>query len=208
MSYMLETLESPFDTHGGKNSMAESISRKDVGLAWLAGVIEGEGCISVRWGTQTAPGHEGDNRMRTLVNIYNNHPFLLKRVTEILVENEVPFCYALSKRTDEKSGMAILVEGKGRVKKLLNLVMPYLFSKKRQAELTLEAIEYRESLAVNSREVKGRFGGMRLQDNQKLTSLIGQIRSEKTNVPSVLDCSRIPNSVLRISSTTLRSPLN
>jgi hypothetical protein len=204
---MLEQLNSPNGTQESENPLAESISRKDVWLAWLAGVIEGEGCISVKWGLQTNQKHYGDNRIRTIVNIYNTNPYLIKKIGEVLVENEIPFCQCGSTRSNgERPGVAVIVDGKQRVKKLLNLVLPYLVGKRRQAELTLELIDYRESLAIKGRESKGRFGNLKLRDDFKIQSLIDEIANEKRNYPSVLTFSRQANIPLGESPTTTRFP--
>jgi hypothetical protein len=204
---MLESLDSPTSTHGGENLAAESISRKDVCAAYLAGVMDGEGCIHARFGRQTNPRYRGGNTLRIGVTIYNTHHALVRRVTECLTFLEVPFSMsATGRKNNEKPGVNVVVEGKGRTAKLLNILLPYLSAKKMQAVLALELIAYRESLAVKLPGLKGRFGKANLQEDEKILSLIRQIKREKSDFPSILEFSRLPNRVLGESSTTLRSP--
>ena len=200
---MLETLVKLSDTQKRENSDIESISRKELQLAWLGGIIEGEGCISVRWGTQTNIKHYGDNRLRTTICIYNTNMLLMQRVSEILVDNGVKFCYVIDNR-DNGCGLDLRIDGKGRAKKLLSLIMPYLVSKKRQAELTLELIDYRESLAIDSRGIKGRFGNLKLKDDMRINNIIDEIAKEKKNKHTAIDFKRVADEALKLSSQTIR----
>lgn len=200
---MLETLVKLSDTQERENSDTESISRKELQLAWLGGVIEGEGCISVRWGIQTNMKHYGDNRLRTTICIYNTNMLLMQKVSEILANNGVKFCYVIDNRSNG-CGLDLRIDGKSRTRKLLLLIMPYLVSKKRQAELTLELIDYRESLAINSRDVGGRFGGLKLRDDVKINNFIDEIAKEKRNKYNAIDFKRVADEALKLSSQTIR----
>lgn len=203
---MLETLDSLVATQGGENAAAETISRKDVCSAYLAGIVDGEGCIHARFAAQTNPAARNRNTLRIAVSVYNTHPALIKRVTECLVMLDVPFTVSAGQRVAERPGASVNVEGKGRVFNLLQTLLPYLTAKKSQAELVLELIAYRESLAVRAYGIKGRFEGMNLQEDETIQKYLKQISAEKKNYASVLDFPRKPNLVFGESSTTLRSP--
>lgn len=203
---MLETLDSPSATQGGENALAETISRKDVCSAYLAGIVDGEGCIHARFATQTNPKARGRNTLRIAVSVYNTHPALITRVTECLILLDVPFTVVAGNRANERPGASVNVEGKGRVDSLLRILLPYLTAKKSQAELVLELIAYRESLATRAYGIKGRFEGMNLQEDITIQSYLKRISAEKRNYASVLDFPRKPNLVFGESSTTLRSP--
>ena len=204
---MLETLESLDGTQGGQNPQAKSISKKDVLAGCLAWAIEGEGCISAAWRMQTNPAYKGDNTLTTRVTIHNTHPLFITDITKMLCELGIKFCVVLQKGPKAtRHGISICILGKGRVKKLLNLIMPYLASKKRRAELVLELIDYRESLAIKGMESKGRYGKMHLWEDPKILELLTAIKEEIHNYPSVLNCSRKASAVFNESSETLRFP--
>ncbi len=183
----------------------ETISRKDVCSAYLAGIIDGEGCIHARFAA-IGPTARNRNTLRIAVSVYNTHPALIRRVTECLITLDVPFTVVAGQRANERPGASVNVEGKGRVYSLLQTLLPYFTAKKSQAELVLKLIEYRESLATRAYGIKGRFEGMNLQDDATIRSYLEQISAEKRNYANVLDFPRKPNHVFGESSTTLRSP--
>ena len=83
---MLEQLTQQEDTQAGNNSSSESISRKDTDLAYLAAMIDGEGCIFAGFRSI-----ETDNNLTLRVTVYNTHPLIIRRVTEILCDLGVGF---------------------------------------------------------------------------------------------------------------------
>lgn len=212
MDHLLEEPEYPISTHGGENLTVGQISRKDLCAVWLAAAIDGEGCIFARWGTQTNPNRgeaSSDRRLRVSVTIYNTHPLFIRKVTECLLALDVrfnaPACGRNTPRANgskDRPGIQIVIEGKGRLYKLLPAIIPHLSAKKRQAELALELIQYRESLAIKGRESKGRFGNMNLRDDANIARLIAEVKREKHDFPSVLEYSREPNVLFGESSET------
>ena len=212
VDHMLEEPVYLSGTHGGENPAVGQISRKDLCAAWLAAAIDGEGCVFARWATQTNPNRSAasaDQRLRVSVTIYNTHPLFIRKVTECLLELGVnfnaPACGRLTPRANgvkDRPGIQIVIEGKGRLYKLLPAIIPHLSAKKRQAELALALIEYRESLAIKGRESKGRFGNLNLRDDEKIASFIAEIKREKHDFPSVLEYSRKPNMLFGESSET------
>lgn len=203
---MLETLKSPIGTKIGENPTAESISRKDVWTAWLGGLIDGEGCIcAIPW-KQTNPAYRFKRSLRVSVTIHNTHPLIIKRATEVLLDLGVKFCLTVSGKKGCKQGASVVIVGNGRVTKLLTLVLPYLTAKRRRAELVLDLLAYRESLAIAGRQSKGRFGDLRLWEDPKILSIVEEIKKETHDYPSVLNFSRKPNEPFGESSTTTRLP--
>lgn len=210
MDHMLEKPEYPFGTQGGENPTVGSISRKDLYAAWLAGAIDGEGCIHAKWGVQSNPirgATSSDKRLRVTVTIANTHYLFIRKVTECLVELGVSFNVPSSARRarpgkNSRSMVQLVVEGKGRMLKLLPAVIPHLSCKRRQAELALELIQYRESLALSGRESKGRFGNLNLRDDTRINWFIDEIKREKWETPDILSFSRKPNTVFGESSET------
>jgi len=201
---MLEQLDSPSSTHGGENLQAESISRKDTDIAYLAGIIDGEGCIYAGFRNVAE-----SNNLTVRVTVYNTHPFIIRRVTEILLALQVPF-YVSNPGGPKvsKPGVTVVVGGKGRVAKLLEIVIPYLTAKRRRAELVLELIKYREALAIKYGGHKDqKWVGVSFQGDLIIKALVEDIRKEVHEYPSVLQFSRQANRPFGESSEILRLPL-
>jgi hypothetical protein len=127
-----------------ENTQMETISR--VELAWLAGIIDGEGYIVLTWMNQKEVKKA---RMRTEIGVSNTDMRMVARISEISHKANIKFYYTLknpSKRNSKKYAITISILGFRSCKKFLELVLPYLVCKKDQAETMLEYITYRISL--------------------------------------------------------------
>ena len=127
----------------------ETISRKDLAIAWLAGMIDADGCISF---------HRNANNRRTVTTSYRV-PYIaitttcgetIKYITDLYEELGVPYYLKHKNNTNPTTNKPIWVittQGLKRSKRILPLVEPYLVTKKKEARLVLEFIEIRERLA-------------------------------------------------------------
>lgn len=101
-------------------------------LAWLAGILDGEGHITILKRTSYyVPS----------VGICNTNPVLINRVTEILDSEGIEYCVSLQERrkqANSKPAWYVMSQGKPRVLKYLGIVMPFLVAKAPQAELVLK----------------------------------------------------------------------
>jgi hypothetical protein len=88
--------------------------------------------------------------------------------------------------------------------------MPFLFAKRKRAELALELVEYRETLALQygGRTIDQKWVGVSFQGDPKIQQLITAIREEVHEYPSVLLFSREASRPFGESSETLRLPLS
>jgi len=187
--HMLEQLYSPLSTHGGKNLVAESISRKEA-IAWLAGILDGEGCIIAYW-QKPSKGMVGPG-VRVNIRFSGTHPTLVYRVTHVLKSEGFRFCVSPHKRKDGfKANAEIVVSGKASVARLLNLLYKHLTEKREQAELMLDLIDYRNSLAKTGQQ-KGMVGSkpLGLFNDPIMRAKVDAISTSKKNHPSVLKFSR------------------
>ena len=126
-----------------ENAQDWTISR-DAKLAWLAGVIDGEGYIGITF-------HRGHKMVKRLT-IVNLDYSLLRRVSVIYSELGLNFHYALVNTNNggTRRPMSITVTTWGSLKKILTLLMPYFTAKRDQAKTMLEFIAYRFSLPYHS----------------------------------------------------------
>jgi len=167
----------------------EQISREQIG--WLAGIIDGEGCIVAGWRVYKAESDSGKYKHHVgRVNLYmwltisNSDVYLLKRVSEIYKKIPgVGFCYTTAKYKLKGEGRWVInlnTTGKGSTKKVLELVLPYLTAKKSQAETMLELIDYRQSMGYLGKSFKDR---PKLQDDPCLQLYIERLHRLKKEQP-------------------------
>ena len=104
---------------------------KETDKAWLAGIIDGEGCISLfRRSTYYVPS----------VKIANTNEKLINRCKEILDSAGIEYSVRYSDRGERKNAKPaweICLESRPRVVAILTLIFPYLVSKDEQAKLVL-----------------------------------------------------------------------
>jgi len=117
-------------------------------LGWISAIIDGEGWLI--FNKQLLPSKNfryvpvvGMNN--TSLKIADNMENILKRWEIGLWRGKRNFI-----NPNHKSQYVINVRGFKRVKKLLDIITPYLIDKKEQAEIMVEYIQYRESLPLKS----------------------------------------------------------
>jgi len=100
--------------------------------AWFAGIIDGEGCISlIKRGEHFVPS----------VKISNTNELLINKCKQVLSEAGIEFLVRYSDRGERKNAKPaweIVLESRPRTTAVLNLILPYLVSKKEQAILVLD----------------------------------------------------------------------
>jgi hypothetical protein len=105
---------------------------KETDKAWLAGIMDGEGCISLlRRHTYYVPS----------VKIANTNEKLIHRCKEILDMCGVVYSvtyFDRNERVNAKPSWTIVMESRPRVVAVLQLLEPYLISKNEQAKLVLD----------------------------------------------------------------------
>jgi hypothetical protein len=133
------------DTQSGKKAEVETIRREDLekelDVAWLAGLIDGEGCLYVNVVHISHPNQRP--YIAYLLNITNTNLLILKRATEALKYLGVsPLIINTKPKNRTKIVFTLQINGKGKLERLLPRLLPQLTGKKRQAELVLDLIAY------------------------------------------------------------------
>lgn len=139
----------------GKNAQLGSIRREveETEKAWLAGVIEGEGCLSI----VQHYDRNGKGRYNTArISVTNGDLFLIQKVSQILYDLNTRFYFQLrkSKNPKHQTRLDINVEGQGSCWKVLEAIKPYMASKRLQVNLLIEFLVWRETFSFD--EVVGR----------------------------------------------------
>ncbi len=130
--------------------ISREVNKED--LAWMSGIWDGEGCIRAAFNKSAI----NDNpTLKIEAFVKNTDVFMIRKLSQILYDLGIKFCFVLSKEhtdnydTHHKEIICIKISGKGNVWKLLTVMFPYLITKKHQASLAIELIEYRESLGYH-----------------------------------------------------------
>lgn len=181
----------------------EQISREQIG--WLAGIIDGEGCITAGWRYYKPESDSGKYKHHTQratlymwLTVSNSNSHLLQRVSEIYKKIPgVGFCYTVAKNKKNNHWIInINTTGKGSTRKILELVLPHLTVKKLQAETMLELIDYRISMGYLGKSIKNR---PKLQDDpciQLYLDRLHRLKKEQPILPS--ETKRRANQILEI----------
>lgn len=106
-------------------------------LAWLAGILDGEGCLGVYNNKQKGRKYYAT---RPHIVIVNTDTILIDEAVMILNALGVKYYLALRKRANPKwkRSFTLAVQSKKGAIKLLEAVMPHLIAKREQAEIVLQ----------------------------------------------------------------------
>jgi intein/homing endonuclease len=155
---VLENLEYP-NLPKSENDSVQAISR-DV-LAWLAGIIDGEGCIHF------SPRSKKESRkltVRVRIDVGSSSAIMIRKISEIWYAMGLTFCYSYQK-TYRKDYMRIILQGLKGPQKMLRAIRPFLVTKQEEADIVLEYLDWRLSVfpvkigtnTANLEEIRQKF---------------------------------------------------
>ena len=123
---MLETLQTSILLLRWKQMEQEVNQQERPDLAWLTGIVEGEGSLYFSGIEQSKCGPDIYPRC----NVYNTDPEIIDTICGILKKYEIGY-YLQSHRIKGKfHGLYVHVNGIKRQQKFLSLIRPYMHSKK------------------------------------------------------------------------------
>lgn len=112
-----------------------------IDLAYLAGLLDGEGWIGLGKHKPSRSTVVGGYQLRPSVAIHVKSPELVEHLDNLARRNDLPsYVQHMGNGTSRWS-----VRGAKRVKRVLEAVLPFLYEKRKAAELVLEFIESRFS---------------------------------------------------------------
>ncbi len=188
-------------------------------IAWMAGVWDGEGCIRPYFVKNQI---NGNLCLGIESHVRNTDVFMISRVSQILYDLGIKFSFSLGSAhidkdgTNHKTSVVIKVAGKGNVWKLLTIMFPYLITKKQQASIAIELIEYRESLGYHGiayrKESKtgrcpGQWSGKTIQDDPKIMDLVQKLNKCKSNLIDPSETTRVANKPMGIPDKLVKAYL-
>lgn len=163
-----------------KNLLVRPI-RREVQLAWLAGIVDGEGNLDA----SVQEKKSGPNRIPYFipkVRIMNTDMRMIKRISKIYVQEKLIFSYHFSnvqnyknKKPHWKNALHITVQSHVAVAKLLQLVVPHLVNKKKAALAILKLLKW-----VMTRPARGRHSaGKSYVFDPRFQQLLKEVKAEK-----------------------------
>ena len=117
-------------------------------LAWLAGIIDGEGTINIISKPGSRKRKDGTRKRNywTFLQIVNTNEILVLKVIEIMKKlNANPYVWEKQATDKWKKAYQLSLQRMSKVKRVLEKIFPYLIAKRRQAEITLNFINSRLS---------------------------------------------------------------
>lgn len=107
---------------------------------WLAGIIDGEGCLSMR----VYRRKKGTWRSSVFVRIDNTNKDIIEEASHIMKLMQIPHHVCLRSRTvSDKPVYQITIQGLLRCSNILPKIKPYLVGKRKQLDLLLSFINRR-----------------------------------------------------------------
>jgi hypothetical protein len=136
---------------------------QDVDLAWLAGIVDGEGCFSIFINNRKDAFNPSISANLTITN---SNCLLLARCKEILDALEIKYFYHDPKNGHQlgRKVMRVRIKNYSSLRRLIELMLPFLVGKAEQAKITLEFV----SLA-------GQRGKLKYEDRSKLMNRIKEL---------------------------------
>lgn len=139
--HMLEQPVNP-EIPQSENAQVRPISR-EVDLAWVAGILDGEGALSVAMKVTKARPY-----LDAKVRVYNTDVRMIRKLARIYADLGVVFFYNLNRKKHAtwKDQLGICVGTQGSCLKLLEAVKPYLANKQEFAQRMIDVISFLRSL--------------------------------------------------------------
>ena len=136
------------NTVGSQNKTSLHLSKNQI--AFIAGFLEGDGCISAKI-TPTS----GSYRVRVVIS------FTQKTINKIILEHVQKFLGGKVEDYPSKNLSELAIYDRKRVSLILQLIEPFLVSKKKQAQLAMQII------AILDRSKRGK-----LRDSEELLEAV------------------------------------
>lgn len=108
----------------------------DFELGWLSGILDGEGCFTLSKGS--------NGGFSPSIKIVNIDEIILHHIEMILIKLKLSyFIYDSHRSGNQRPAKRIEINGIMRVKRALDLFLPYILAKQKQAKLLLKWVDYR-----------------------------------------------------------------
>lgn len=160
---------------------------KGTDLAWLAGILDGEGCIMIRLSNEKLKSGGRSKHYTYQIIIYNTNLRIVSKVSSIICDVVGRSPYIGENKNTKNICATVTVRPKDSIKCLLQALLPYLVGKKDQAECLLEALSASDSRNENDK--------IKIVNIDKISDCYLKIKSMKKNFMTRQDFSSVSSSV-------------
>ena len=156
-------------------------------IGWLAGIIDGDGCITIRrngrYGGHNYQGNWRITTFRPTITIANSNPLIIEETSNIL--DQIKVGYNIQQREiNRKTHWTIHITGFKRCKALLDKIKNHLIGKKSQANLMNKF--YKTRLAKRKLSVEDkRYDEEDIKIANQLRNLNDYTRNTKGNLVKI-----------------------
>ncbi len=154
-----------------ENSQVRSISR-EADLAWLAGIIDGEGCISL----DVKKAINEKFYIMPKVRIINTDVRMIQKASRIYSALNVVYYYNINRKRKEhyKDQLAIIISSQGSSLKILSAILEFLANKQEIAKKMIAVLEF-----VRSYPKGGNTSSYDYLSDPKYMELISEYQAER-----------------------------
>ncbi len=162
---MLEHLKSPDGSQMQNNQGLDNQQANLIEIGWLAGMIDGEGSFILR-----KRQSEKQKQIQAMVCWTNTDKNIVDKFREILNKAGIRY-YVMTKRRSgshlgKKPRTDIQIYRYRELNKLLDLIKPYLASKKEKVEIIHQFVKSRiKQLKLN--EMTGKYNGIKMTNRER-----------------------------------------
>lgn len=110
-------------------------------LAWLAGIIDGEGCLQIWWKTRTHRSGNSTCTPSARITITNSSEAIVQECIKIFQDLGIKYYCRDPKNSVIRKMVRLEILNYGSLKTILDAVTPYMIGKKDQAEALREFVE-------------------------------------------------------------------
>lgn len=112
----------------------------EANIGWLAGILDGEGSIAF--------SRRGGANLQPYVWVKSTCPFMIERISNIFSAMKVKFTYTTEEYENEnwKPAIKIRIGGVDGIEAVLKTCLPYLTTKRDEANAMLSYISWRKTL--------------------------------------------------------------
>lgn len=130
-------------------------SLKDTDAAYIAGILDGEGCISITFREPREVSREKNSQVMIQVRVAMTDYETIKWLAEVTGSADKVFYYA-SKVTHHKDRWT-WAPTLAQAYEIISQCLPYMKTKKRQAEIFLELVDIRRASTRSYRDWDSQF---------------------------------------------------
>lgn len=114
---------------------------KEIDYAWLAGIVDGEGCLTIFRRTNKSSSKKEIVSPAASATITNTNVLMLEKCMKIFDENGIIYSFVNPRNSATRKVMRIQIRNYVSLKKFVSIIKPYLIAKAKQLNILEEFLE-------------------------------------------------------------------